>query len=102
MPDETSEYGIANSFQKVDGKGMTHDPIAFDLTEADQRALSVSFGVDPEKVPMHLTGGQLAANNSGVTFLEMIGGHRIALVFAGHPMLARAASAALVQVSEAA
>lgn len=76
---------------------MHHDPILYELTDADRNGLAVSFGVDIAQVPYRLTGGKLDDARSGVIFNEMIGGHRIGLWFAGRPMLAEAAAAALAQ-----
>ena len=81
---------------------MLHDPITYDLTDADRRELAVSFGIDLSKVQHCVTGGELVNDNTGVMFREMIGGHRIALYIAGKPGLAAAARTALAQVRKAA
>lgn len=76
---------------------MHHDPILYELTDADRLGISVSFGVDIAQVPYRVTGGKLDEARSGVIFNEMIGGHRLGLYFSGRPGLAAAASAALGQ-----
>lgn len=74
---------------------MHHDPILYELTDADRLGISVSFGVDIGQVPYRVTGGKLDEARSGVIFNEMIGGHRLGMYFAGRPGLAAAAANAL-------
>ena len=72
--------------------GMGNAPIDYVLTESDRRELAMSFGVDLSKVPAQVTGGKVDEAVSGVTFIEMIRGHRIALHLGRRPALARAAA----------
>jgi hypothetical protein len=81
----------------VDEMLMHHDPILYELTDADRLGIGVSFGVDIAQVPYRVTGGRLDDARSGVIFNEMIGGHRLGLFFSGRPGLTAAASAALGQ-----